>query len=62
MNFCSKKINGLYRCLAPTAAAQKLCEHNTMETWECFCQWCDNGICGLGASIFSKDTKNIKEG
>jgi hypothetical protein len=54
MNFC-KKIDDKYICTAPSAKAQKLCEHRKMEAWEVFCQWCDctsgKDICGIGKCI-----------
>ncbi len=52
MNFCRKK-DGKYVC---TANKPRLCEHSTMEHWECFCQWCNHpDICGIGSMIFDAE-------
>jgi len=53
MNLCKETEDG-YICGAPNAKAQKLCEHHLMERWEVFCQWCDNGKCGIGHLICNK--------
>ncbi len=57
MNFV-KQIDDRYICTAPSAKAQKLCGHYLSETWEVFCQWCNNGdICGIGKSIITEHKK-----
>lgn len=53
MNLCRKTEDG-FVCGATNAKAQKLCPHHLMAIWEVFCQWCDDGKCGIGKTIFNE--------
>jgi hypothetical protein len=57
MDFC-KIIDGKYLC---TAKTPRHCEHSAMESWECFCQWCQNGVtCGIGKEIIDDKRRRDK--